>query len=224
MKNIVDIYKDYNIPPWLQMHQYRVAAVAATLFDAHIASGGLLTGRNEIISAGLLHDMGNIAKFNFESPVLPMTDEEKIYWKEVQISITSRYGVSAHAATLAIIAEIGVSPRIREIIDSISFSTCDEIEKSSDMPIKIMQYADMRVVPAGVVSLDARVEDMYVRYAHKRKRDDARIAQLVEAMKKIERSLFSGLPLMPADITETSVAALRDSFVTFSIAEIKLVR
>lgn len=211
--NIEDIYKKYQIPPWLQMHMYRVTAIAVTLFD----SRGLTEGRKDLISAGLLHDMGNIAKFNFETPVTPITEGEVKYWMEVKEFVISKYGKSAHEATLAMIDEIGVFPRVREIIDSINFSKCDEIEKLDDMSVKILQYSDMRVIPSGISSLDERVEDMYIRYAHKRKKDDVRTLELVQAMKNIEKDLFADISLKPDDITEESVGTLRDSFAKFEI-------
>jgi predicted HD phosphohydrolase len=210
---ISEIYKKYQIPPWLQMHMYRVTAVAATLFDAH----RLKDGRDELISAGLLHDMGNIAKFNFETPVTPIPEGEIKYWEEVKKSVISKYSVSAHIATLAMIDEIGARPRVREIIDSINFSKCDEIQKLDDMSIKILQYADMRVIPSGIDSLQARFDDMYIRYAYKRKVDDVRTSELVQAMKNIEKDLFEGISLEPSDISENSLAKLRDSFSTFEI-------
>ncbi len=60
MKTITEVYDDYLIVINLQEHQRRVAAVAKLI--AENFSGEL--DRNGVIEAALLHDMGNIIKFN----------------------------------------------------------------------------------------------------------------------------------------------------------------
>ncbi len=210
---IGEVYEKYKIPPWLAEHMYRVAAVAATLFDA----SGLTEGRSALLVACLLHDMGNIIKFDFENPALPIPSGERAHWEAVQKDMFARYGHDEHAATLAMLDEIGVSPRVREIIDAINFRNAEAIERSGDILVQIAQYADSRVVPSGIASLAARMQDMYARYANKHPKDDDTTHRRVQALERLEQSLFAGLTIRPEDITEESTAALRVTLSHFEI-------
>ena len=60
MKNITDIYEKYKIMPLLAMHQIRVAAVAMMICD----SLSVPIDKDSVIKACLLHDIGNIIKFD----------------------------------------------------------------------------------------------------------------------------------------------------------------
>ena len=61
--NIFNIYAKYKIPPQLQTHQLRVAAVAKTICE-HLWPK--LSDMRTIISTCLVHDMGNIIKFDLD--------------------------------------------------------------------------------------------------------------------------------------------------------------
>lgn len=222
-KNIQDLYAEYEIPSWLALHMQRVAAVAATLFDAHAAlpensnnPSFSAVARTELLAACLLHDMGNIIKFNFEKLLLSLP-EDKAHWQEVQNTMIDRYGSDEHVATLAMLDAIGVSDRVKGIVDGIGFTKCEAIDAGSDILVKIAQYADARVCPNGVVSLQERLADMYVRYAHKHKKDDAETVTNTAASFRIEQFLFSPLSIKPQDITESSLASLRDSFEKYTV-------
>ena len=56
VRKISEIYAEYKIMPNLQMHMYRVAAVASLIYDNFNEP----LNKEEIITACLLHDMGNI--------------------------------------------------------------------------------------------------------------------------------------------------------------------
>ncbi len=62
MEKIVDIYSHYHIPPIIEMHQLRVAAVARTLAEAHVGK----CDAEVVTQVGLLHDMGNLIKVEFD--------------------------------------------------------------------------------------------------------------------------------------------------------------
>ncbi len=218
-KNIADIYGEYRIPPWLALHMYRVAAVAATVFDARRRVHGAEsdTGRDDLISACLLHDMGNIIKFDFTILDAEVTKEGKDHWEIVRSDMIARYGRDEHHATLAILDELGVSPRVREIVDGIGFSKNEATLRSGDTLLQIAVYADSRVVPSGVNSLDERIRDMYVRYADRYPERAIETERQVKAIHDIEQELFRDIPLTPADITETSIAAIREELPRFDI-------
>jgi hypothetical protein len=211
---IAEIYEKYKIPPWLQTHMYRVASVSATLFDAR----GLMEGRDALISACLLHDMGNIIKFDFSLFPELYTADEKQYWQEVQKEYKEKYGDSTHTATEAIAKEVGLSVRAFEILLSIGFGNAVENEKSNDILKKIATYADMRVMPDGVAPLSKRLADLRVRYKNNPKRIyDKEVERQERALYAIECELFNGVNLVSADIREESISAMLEKVQCFDI-------
>ena len=58
-KNILEIYKEHNVMPNLQEHMLRVAAVASLICDNCTEK----LNKEDIITACLLHDIGNIVQF-----------------------------------------------------------------------------------------------------------------------------------------------------------------
>jgi hypothetical protein len=218
---ISEIYAEYRIPPWLQMHMYRVAAVAATLFDATASRTDegvfLSTDREDLMTACLLHDMGNIIKFDFTLAL--HGSEQEADWKSVQQDFFARYGHDEHHATIAIMRELGVSERSIAVVDTINFMHCVDISKDGDLLVQIAQYADSRVVPSGIASLAERMSDMYIRYAHKHPETSEETKRQVAALQTIEHLLFEHLTITPEYITESSVSSLRDSLRDFPIAQ-----
>ena len=217
-KNIEKIYGEYRIPPWLAMHMYRVAAVGQAVFDARASIDTTLTPENkkDLITACLLHDMGNIIKFDLDKLPSPVRTERD-HWETVRSDMISRYGRDEHQATLVIIDEIGASQRARDIVDAIGFLNNENTARSSDIVKKMAAYADSRVVPSGVATLAERMTDMHERYSDKHHKDAPETVINSKALFDIERELFAGTTLRPEDITETSMADMRDEFKRFDI-------
>ena len=59
---ILEIYEKYKIMPQLQEHQLRVASVAKTICDHLLVP----VHTDHVVSVCLLHDMGNILKFDLQ--------------------------------------------------------------------------------------------------------------------------------------------------------------
>jgi len=209
---IGEIYERYHIPPWLAEHMYRVAAVATRVFDAYAATDPSLGGRDDLIVACLLHDIGNIVKFNFIT--LPPPDGRVEYWKEVQSEMIAKYGTSEHPASKALCEEIGQWERIAPILEHTSdYDACILLERGSLLQ-RIVAYADQRVAPTGVVSLAQRLRDMRARYDHP---NTDHFRMLDTAIMENEKGLFSGISLKPEDITEQSIASLVAEVRSFEI-------
>ncbi len=108
MRQVRDLYRDYKIMPSLAAHQFRVAGVAWAIMDATDESAlPSPLRRNEVISACLLHDMGNILKFDLSYFPEFLEPEGLSYWKVVKADFRAKYGMDEHAATLQIAKEIG---------------------------------------------------------------------------------------------------------------------
>jgi hypothetical protein len=117
-----------------------------------------------------------------------------------------KYGSDEHVATLAIAREIGVSERTISYIDAVGFSTAIENEHGDSFEKKIAAYADMRVAPLGIVTLNERLNDLDIRYANhaKRKEDEQGATRFAAALHAIEQQIFARASDKPDDITAAS--------------------
>lgn len=199
--------------PQLGEHQLRVAAVAEMIcgqFDANSDS-------DSIVKACLLHDMGNILKFDLQKTgnILNL-DTDIDYWQKVKQGYVKKYGTDEHGAHKKIAREIGASPRVIELIDCIGFATAVINAESLDFGKKICCYADSRVAPWGVVTLEERFADLRKRYYRHAQNSPERNAYEA-AMKKIEQQIFAHCNIKPEDITEESITERKEKLRSFEI-------
>jgi hypothetical protein len=210
MRTIAELYDEYRIPPWLQEHQLRVAAVGkivASIQQKEVNS-------DDVIAACLLHDIGAIVKFDFTEGAAALRglcpENEIEYWRSVQSDMRARYGVEEHPATDAILAELDVRGSIRDIIHNSGFDNMRMIIENNRHDVQVMQYADMRVSPHGITSLDERLTDVRDRYADKLK-IAGRYEQFAENFilaRDIEERLFAGTSHTPEEITDSAAAPI----------------
>jgi hypothetical protein len=214
-----EIYRHYQLMPNLQQHMFRVAAVAEVigreLLKAKLSDAALsFTDQDlqDVLAALLLHDLGNMAKFKldyFPEFVLP---EGLAYWQAEQEQFWAKYGKNAHQATLQMLDELGVSSRVKELVDSVSFNKAKKNLDSPDYARKLCAYADMRVGPHGVVSLEERFRDGQKRYQPEGKVDRFSYA-MAACLRKIEHQLFAPLSIGPEEITDQRVSPLLATYV-----------
>lgn len=185
---IADIYKKYSIMPNLALHQLRVAAVAKMIMEA------LDMQQDSVISACLLHDMGNIIKFRLCDFPEFLQPEGLDYWEQVKISTIQKYGPDEHIATYTIAKEIGVSAETLACIEAVGFSNSIKNVKAS-LTHRICAYADLRVGPHGLLTLRQRLEDGLKRYADRKDRPRAQMDHTAlmahyDATFAIEQSIY----------------------------------
>ncbi len=214
MRTISEIYKNYKIPPTLQMHMLRVAAVAAMICDNW---QGDTIDKNKIVTVCLLHDMGNILKFKFD--VFPdMFEPEGVeYWQAVQGEYREKYGENEHNATIQIIRELGLAEEIGALADQNHFTLLCEHAASDDVLLKIMHHADMRVNPFGIVSYEERMEEARRRYAGRSGFDNLERQHLVDCGKEIENQIFAKCNIKPEDINDATAAPYIEELKNFEI-------
>ncbi len=165
---ILRIYKIYSIPQNLQLHMLRVAAVGKSICD-HSLSQDLDT--DLIVKTLLLHDMGNILKFDFNNPSLfAVHDQSQIQvYKETQISFKQKYGNNVDKATLQIIKEISADNRVAQLCEHSHAEAMGKYIDGEFWHEKICYYADMRIGLNGALTVDKRFEDLKKRYPRERK-------------------------------------------------------
>lgn len=217
MKKIVDIYKEYKITPSLGAHMFRVAAIATLIcdnFDEPLP-------KEDIVTACLLHDMGNIIKFNMN--ILPefFEPEGVEYWRKIQNEFVEKYGKNEHKATVEIVKELGVKDEIVKIIDGIDFLLFDKHQVGNDMSMKIAVYSDSRVDPHGVVSYEARMEEGKKRYQNHKSTfgavNETERQRLVECGRQMERQIFAKCRIKPEDINNETINPIISELKNFVI-------
>ena len=204
-RKISEIYAEYKIMPILQEHMLRVAAVASLICDNFSEP----LPKNDIITACLLHDMGNILKSNFKFFPESLEPEGLKYWQKIKDDFIKKYGNSEHEATIQIMKELGVSLNAISLVDKIKFSLLCNHCDNDDMSIKTIVYSDARVDPYGVVSYDERMNEAKERYKnHKNNPGKKELKKLVACGKKIEKQIFAKCKIKPEDINDETVAPI----------------
>ncbi len=155
--NIIQIYEKYHLPPNLQMHMLRVAAISNLIIDNW---NGPKIDKEAIIRVSLLHDMGNMVKIQEDF----LGDKEFI---EIRSKYLEEYGPSDHRISFEIAKNEGLSDNELIILDGKISGKNEETLNSNSYEIKICAYCDQRVAPYGVVGLRKRLEDAKVRYKNK---------------------------------------------------------
>ena len=202
MRNISSIYAQYEIMPNLREHQLRVAAVAKVICDnSHVP-----VDAKTVIEACLLHDMGNILKFDLER--FPQFTEKLglPYWQGVKEKFRSRYGDDEHKATDKIGKELGVSHTTLSYIKSVGFIKASVNADTVKFEPKICCYADQRVGPFGVLPLAERLEEGRKRKNSPTIVDRSFIELNIASLGKIEQQLFGYSDISPSDIDDLVVA------------------
>jgi hypothetical protein len=213
---ILEIYKKYQIMPQLQEHQLRVAAVAEAILN-HLS---LILNAHDIVAACLLHDMGNILKFDLAKSHLLLNKEIDVnFWQKVKEEYRQKYGEDEHEASMKIARELNVSQRVIELVDAIGFETAAGNAASQDLGKKICAYADDRVSPKSVVTLEQRFLDLRARYAHRHQEwgNEQKRINFEESLRTIERQIFEHCQIKPEDITEEAIAGRKERLKDFEI-------
>jgi len=201
--------------PVLQLHQLRVAAVAKQICE----SLEINVDSTTVITACLLHDMGNIIKF--DTSIFPeyYQPEGVEYWKEIQSKFIDKYGKDEHYASLVIAKEIGVNAAVLDCIESIDFGKALINVARKELEPKICDNADMRVGPHGVLSVDQRLAEGAKRYKNRLDKWVLPEEQekLQHAVRDIEAQVYKHSRIKPTGITDETVAPIIEELRSYEI-------
>lgn len=213
-RKITDIYTQYKIPPNLQRHMIWVASVAFLICDNFNEP----LPKEEIVSACLLHDMGNIIKYDMSYFPELLEPEGLNYWQKVKDEYIAKYGENEHKATIKIAGELGISPRIISWVSEELFSLLCKHSISDDFNMKIIHYADMRVGPYGILSYDERMDEAKKRYKDKKYLPgEEELAKLVGCGKELEKQIFVKCKIKPEDINDETAKVVISELKNFVI-------
>jgi len=209
---ITDIYKKYKIPKNLQNHQLRVASVASFICDHYDKE----VDKKTIVSACLLHDMGNILKFNFDLFPEFLEPQGRKYWEGVRKEFVNKYGFDSQQATIQISRDIGVDSDVEKLITN--FSATNDFKSRLGRQRIISVYSDLRVAPKAIVSIKKRFEDGRRRYVEiGKKLTNKEFKQRVEKWHTIEKPLFERLSINPEDINGTTIKPIIKELNSFDV-------
>ena len=214
MQTVQEIYEQYRIMPQLQLHQLRVAAVGKLVCESVHRE----ITRENIVLAGLFHDMGNIIKFDLDYFPEFVEPERKRYWENVKKEYIEKYGTEHHTANVAIATEIGLPQAAIECIRTVGFAQVQSVLESESFEKKVCEYSDMRVGPHGVLPLEERILDGRKRYLNRASKGWGlsapidQFSKLVELEKELEKQIFAHARIKPEDITNEAIAGDVEKF------------
>lgn len=223
MRTARDIYAACNIMPSLQLHQLRVAAVAKLICESFDPPAGGPVKINDVVLACLFHDMGNIIKSDLTKFPEFRSERGLEYWENEKKEFINRYGNNAHTANVAIAKEIGLRNKVVALIDGVGFSRLADILASDSYGLKIVEYADTRVGPHGVLSIKDRLYEAKNRYDARQKRKsyydtDENFERLAAVAHKLEEQILAGARIRTEDINDVAVAPLIKELRTYPVA------
>jgi hypothetical protein len=214
MEKITDIYKEYKIMPNLQMHQLRVAAVAFQICE----SLNVKVDIESILKSCLLHDMGNIIKFDLGYFPEWNKPDGQDYWQKIKDEYISKYGNDEHKATVKIAKDMGLNPYVIELIDSVDPTAIELTRENLNFDKKICIYADNRVTPYEIVSIEERSREAKKRYEnHPYAFNENSHAIFNENMIEIEKQIFENSKIKSVDINNESITPYIEKLKSFTI-------
>ncbi len=160
--SIQSIYDRFEVPQNLRLHMLRAAAVAGIICKNW---KGPRINKDEIVAGALIHDLGNIVKFDMETTVgrrllkgLPKKELARL--RKLRARAIRKYGEDDHKATERMAKEAGVNGRIISMVSPHDGSYVDpKVMKARGWTFKVFAYADYRVSPFGIMSLRGRVAE-----------------------------------------------------------------
>lgn len=194
----------------------RVAAVAQLICDKSTVE---LDAKN-IVTACLLHDMGNLIKAKMDSMPELYEPEGVAYWTQVQAEMIEKYGADEHTATVDIVNEIAPGDEVLHyVFDAIGTENTAKVHVDESLGAKIATYSDMRVGPFGIISIKERMDDLRVRYISRNKPGFSAedIDQREQMLEDIENVIFASSTITASDVTDESTQLLQENLLNWEI-------
>jgi len=204
IKNIDNIYAKYPVPKNLQEHMKRASHCAEIVCNNWISE--IKINKEDIIASLLLHDLGNIVKFDMDSELgLKIMGEESKridYWKQKKQETIDKYGDDDHVVSKKMCEELNVNKRITELIEKHVFNNNENTLKENDFDVKIAAYSDQRIGPFNIMSLDDRFKELKERYAKRDSKNvnNPKVDLFIDCAFKIEKQIFANVKIKPEEI------------------------
>jgi len=151
--------------------------------------------------------MGNIIKSRLE--LLPEFNEPEghEHWRNIKSEFIQKYGNNEDKATQEIVKEIGLPEEIHQMLGHFSLSRACLYKEEKDYIKNILNYADWRVSPYGIVSFEERMDEAKMRYK-KTEEEEKKREILIQCGREIEKQIFAKCKIRPEDINNQTVAPI----------------
>ncbi|MFC1790070.1 HD domain-containing protein [Patescibacteria group bacterium] len=211
---IKDIYQRLGIIPDLVEHMLTVTKVV--LFIKRHWRGPEIDWKR-LVKTALLHDVGNIVKFDFDKYPQFLGKEQKriLHWKKTQAQTIAKYGTDDHEATKKMLKELKLDQEMIKVILEKSFGNSVQVAKGNNWYAKILHYADGRVMPHGVVTLEERFQDVRERRPKYTNRPD--FEDLLTASREIESQIQAQLDMPISAINKKTIGAIKKDFLEVKV-------
>ena len=204
--NIREIYAIYDIPFPLQQHMIRVASVCVYIGEHRCHKP---IDKKSVVTAALLHDLGNIVKMDFS--LHPEGYGHSMdYRQQKKQWVIEKYWSCCDQVTIAWCRELDIDEQVIDIILHMGIESYQHHPWSWER--QIVRYADMRVDPRWITSMEQRMRDGHKRYAPLGKdwTKEPVWSTLMEHAYAQEQLLFSWTALAPEMITELSTKLIQE--------------
>ncbi|MEK6849221.1 MAG: hypothetical protein AABY01_01475, partial [Nanoarchaeota archaeon] len=123
------------------------------------------------------------------------------------------YGKDDYKATLAMVAQLGIAPRVLQLIIDSDWHEMPRVAIGNDWEQKIGKYADYRVGPRGILTLHERIEELRIRYKGRlTPEEESKISTFETAVHTIGAHVRKNMRITEEDINDDTVAAYRKKF------------
>jgi hypothetical protein len=202
---ISQIYQKFRLPPNLIDHHLRVTQVG--LFIHHHWTRPQLD-KQLLTQVCLLHDLGNIVKFDLDKHPEFLGPEAKNidHWRKIQQQVITKYSPDDHQATATMLDEIDINPQAKDLVLAKSFANTLNTLNSPIWELKILYYADIRTGPFGILPLKDRLDEILSR--SQKHAQPPNLDQLIRAAQAIESQIQAHLNVKVAQITDHSISQL----------------
>ena len=205
------IFKHYQLPNLLQNHLWRTASLMELMLNHW---HGPKLDKQLLIETMLLHDLGNLVKFNLSdtTPLMLLTDAELPLYRTLQAEWHQKYGTVVDEVTVQFVKELRLihAQAISQIILTHTEGTQPSTVNHDDWTQKLCDYTDFRVAPQGLVSLKERFDDLGKRYAERESgwENPEKVAQKLNLFSTIETQLQTHIDLNLQQITAADLEPL----------------
>jgi hypothetical protein len=209
-----EVYEKYQTPLNLQEHMLAVARCAA-FFKEHWQ--GVAIDWPTVILSCLLHDLGNIVKFDLSgsTDLFGSGGADFNHLKEVQSAFIEKYGTDDHLATKKILAELHLNGQVITAVQNKSFGNSVAVAQGTDWYTKILAYADLRVTPHGIGTLDDRVADIKARMPKYTERPD--FPQLINSAYEVEKQIQDALNVPLTQLADGCAQISKEQFLELEL-------
>jgi len=198
-EEIEKLWDEYHVPGNVRAHSRQTAKVAVFLAKK-LNEKGIDVNTELVEMAALLHDLTRTANFENFDMQKGATKEDAEFWKKLK----QKYGNMHHADSAANLLKEKY-PEVAEVIRTHTIENQRKGLLGKSWEIKLLNYADTRVLHDKIVSIEDRFKDTRQRHGwffeKLHNETGIRYRDIIEEnMRRLEKNIFEHIDIKPEDI------------------------